>query len=285
MRVGLVGLGLIGGSLGKALLDAGHRVSGWDVDPEVARRAHAQGAVEDLAADPPKLAQAAEVVVLAVPVGAIARVARQVAPGLSETAVVTDVGSVKASVMEAVEAVLPAGVPFVGGHPIAGDDRSGPEAARADLFAGRPVVLCPPTGGPQAERAMAVVSRMWTDVGAQVETMDPRRHDRILAATSHLPHAVSFALAGVVGAAAEEDAAALRLSAGGLRDMLRIAGSSPALWRDVFLHNQGPLLDLVGRYQEELLRLRRRIESGDAEGLLRFLEAAADRRRWLTASP
>ncbi len=279
MRVAIVGLGLIGSSLGRALRARGHEVVGWDLEEGVRRRARQLGAVAKVVGQPSAVAQGAEVVVLAVPVGAMGRAAAEIAGGLGPETTLTDVGSVKQSVIAEVQAVLPRGVIFIPGHPIAGDAHSGPEAARPDLFHGCVAVLCPPRGeGPEAE-GFERVRRMWEEVGARVLTLDPAQHDRALAVTSHLPHAVSYALAAAVGAAAEDDDRILGLSAGGLRDTLRIAGSSPLMWRDIFLHNSEPVLQQITRYQEALEELRRLIEAGDRDGLLLFLHAASMQQR------
>lgn len=265
MKVGIVGLGLVGGSLGAALKAAGHAVTGFDADPEVARRAVDLGLVDTLAASPEAAGAGAEVVFLAVPVGAMVAAARALAPGLAPGTVVTDTGSTKARLVEGLPAVLPEGVAYVPGHPIAGSEASGPEAARADLFAGRITVLC--AEGPLADR----VAGLWRDAGSQVIYLPAADHDMALARTSHLPHLVSFALAHAT------DCAEPMLAGDGLRDMLRLAGSDPVMWRDVLVHNRDGVLEALGAFEVALAEARRLVETGDAEALLRWLEAARAR--------
>ena len=262
MNVAVVGLGLVGGSLGAALKAAGHRVTGHDADPEVRARALAAGLVDRVVEAPEAVGAAAEVVFLAVPVGAMVAAARAVAPGLNPGTVVTDTGSTKARLVAELPGALPEGVAYVPGHPIAGSDQSGPDAARADLFAGRVTVLC--AEGPLAD----LVAGLWRDAGSRVVFLPAGDHDTALARTSHLPHLVSFALAHAAECA-EPD-----LAGDGLRDMLRLAGSDPVMWRDVFVSNREAVLDALGVFEAALAELRRLVDEGDPEAILAWLEAA-----------
>lgn len=260
MRVGLVGCGLVGGSLGLALRARGAVVVGQDGDPRHAERALELGIVDEIGA-----VASADVVVLAVPVRSIPACARALGP---VAGVVTDVGSTKAAVVGGGEAVF--GGRFVGGHPMAGSERSGPDAADARLFEGRRVILTP-TARTEPE-ALARVAAMWREVGAIIVEMDAERHDRILAAVSHLPHAVAYALAGALGALGAESFRGL--AGGGLTDTTRIAATPAPMWIDVFLENKGPLLEALDAFAGELGALRAAIERDDAAAIAAIIEGA-----------
>jgi prephenate dehydrogenase len=260
VNVGLVGLGHIGGSLGLALRARGARVVGRDRDAAVAERARGLGIVDEVGE-----VGGADVVVLAVPVLAIPACAAELHIG-GET-VVTDVGSTKRSVVAGCEALF--GGRFVGGHPMAGSERAGPEAADAKLFTGRRVLLTP-TARTDA-RAVAAVTEMWRSVGAEVLALDAARHDRMIAAVSHLPHAVAYALVGALAGMADE----LRgLSGGGFVDTTRIASTPAPMWVDVFIDNRDMLLELIDRFSDRLGALRAAIAAGDAAELGRTIDEA-----------
>jgi prephenate dehydrogenase len=270
MKVCVVGCGLIGGSLGLALRAQGATVVGQDRDRAAADRALELG-VLDAIGD----AAGAEIAVLAVPVRSIPACA-QALTGLGAAAVVTDVGSTKAAVVRGGEAAF--GGRFVGGHPVAGSERAGPDAADARLFAGRRVILTPT---PRTEpAALARVAAMWRSVGAAIVEMDAERHDRVLAAVSHLPHAVAYALAGALGALGAESFRGL--AGGGLADTTRIAATPAPMWVDVFLENRGPLLEALDAFAGELAALRGAIERGDGAAIAALIaEARAARARIL----
>jgi cyclohexadieny/prephenate dehydrogenase len=206
----------------------------------------------------------ADLVVLCVPVGAMGDAAAELAPDLPADAVVTDVGSCKASVAAALAAVLPPGTAIVPAHPVAGTERSGPEAGFAELFRGRWCILTPPQGTDAA--AVERVSAFWRRLGAEVAVMTPERHDRVLAVTSHLPHLIAYT---IVGTAQDlEDVGqgeVITYSAGGFRDFTRIAASDPTMWRDVFLANRDAVLDVLQRFTEDLSHLQRAIRRGDGD--------------------
>ena len=215
-------------------------------------------------------------VVLAVPVGAMAGAAASLAPCLTDRTVVTDVGSVKAAVMDAVGAALPHPDRFVPGHPIAGRERAGAAAADADLFEGALVVLTP---SPRTDPACATLVRaLWSGVGGRVLTMDAPEHDRIFAAVSHLPHVVAYALVGALLDLEANQGPLVRYSGGGLRDFTRVAQSDPTMWRDICLANREPLLEALARFRDALARLEALIVAGDGGGLYRALARVREAR-------
>jgi prephenate dehydrogenase len=279
-RAALVGTGGIGGSLFLALRQAGAIASavGFDRSTEAAERARARGIVDAVAATAAEAVRGADLVVLAVPVRATAEVCEAIAPSVAAapSVLVTDVGSTKAEVLAAVERALPFPERFVGGHPMAGSERSGPDAADAALFRGRRCLVVP-SARARAE-AVAECRALWERAGAQVELMDAARHDEAVALVSHLPHVAAFALAAAVGDAA----AAEGLSGGGFVDTTRIAASDPVMWRDIFLSNAGPVLAAIERLDGELSGLRRAIARGDGAAIEAIIERArAGRRRVL----
>ena len=275
--VAIVGTGMIGTSLGLALKRAGaaREIVGVDAARDVARAARARGALDRVAASTADLG-ACDVIVVAVPVGALGGVLASLRPR-KDTAVVTDVGSVKGAVLEAARAALGGDVAnFVPGHPIAGSHESGPGAARADRFDGCRVVLTPDERTDDA--ALRRVEKLWVAAGAgAVTVMEAAAHDRVFAYTSHLPHAVAYALIGGLLARADADRL-FACTAGGLRDFTRIAASDPVMWRDVFLANTGSVLEAMDDFSAGLARLRGHIARGDGAALRDFLAAAAARR-------
>lgn len=270
----VIGVGLIGGSFSLALKAAGvvGRVVGVDQDVDNLAVALQRGVIDEIA---PSLAAGvleANVVFVAVPVGSVTRVVAQAAPFLAPGAVVTDGGSVKNELVQACERLMPAGVQFVGGHPIAGTEHSGAAAAFATLYQGRRCILTPTLKTDAA--ALELVSSLWHAAGSQVECMDAATHDRVFAAVSHLPHMVAYALVHAVAGSAEEEENILAFSAGGFRDFTRIASSDPVMWRDIALMNRGALLEMLDRYHTEFTALRQRIASGDGPWLEEFFKTS-----------
>jgi cyclohexadieny/prephenate dehydrogenase len=265
--VAVIGVGLIGSSIARAAAASGAagRIVLYDRDAAALARAAELG-LGRACASPAEAVAEADLVMLCVPVGANAAVAEAIAPVLKPGATVSDVGSVKSAVVADVAPHLPEGVHFVPGHPVAGTEFSGPDAGFATLFRRRWHILTPPPGtDPQAvERVRA----FWEAFGAYVEIMSPEHHDLVLAITSHLPHLIAY---NIVGTAAElEDSLrseVLKFSAGGFRDFTRIAASDPTMWRDVFLHNKDAVLEMLGRFNEDLTALQRMIRRGDGQGL------------------
>lgn len=272
-----MGVGLVGGSLAWSVKARGlaEEVIGVECDRASALRAVERGIVDRVAtlADG---ASGADLVVLAVPVGRLEAVARETAPLLKGSAtVVTDVGSVKAPVVTKLEPLFGR---FVGGHPMAGSERSGVEAASSTLFE-RAQCVVTPTALTDSD-ALDLVERMWRWVGASVVRMDPGVHDELVAAVSHLPHLAAVSLVNT--AAGSGDGRALAVAGGGFRDATRIAGGSPELWRDICLMNQGPVLKVLADYTGEVNRLRDLVARGDGPGLLEALTRARKTRERLT---
>lgn len=267
-RVALIGLGLIAGSMALAMRESGlaGRVVGYarsDETRDVAREIGLVDEVTDSAAD---AVAGADLVVLAVPVGAMGPVAAEIAPHLAPGAILTDVGSVKQSVIEAVAPHVPAGVHFIPGHPLAGTEHSGPRSGFPSLFRNRWWLLTPlPNSDPAA---VARLTELVRALGANVETMEPAHHDLVLAVTSHAPHLIAYTMVGVADHLRRvTDDEVIKYSAAGFRDFTRIAASDPTMWRDVFLHNREATLDILGRFAEELFVLQRAIRMGDGQHL------------------
>lgn len=265
MIVGLVGTGLIGSSIGLALKGK-RRVLGFD--PANAAAAHARGAIDVVCDSAGAVVRQADLVIFAVPVGAIEVLVRELEADFAARpdVVLTDVGSTKISVMRAF-AHISNPARFVGGHPIAGTEKSGPAAASATLFAGKTCILTPAADSGAYEK----VRELWQELGARVVKLDAGEHDRILAHTSHLPHVVAFALA----AALSDPSLALEgLAAGGFLDTTRIAASDPIMWRDIFVANRGAIERAIETFDRQLYELRRAIAGGDGEALVALIEKA-----------
>jgi cyclohexadieny/prephenate dehydrogenase len=280
--IAIIGVGLIGASIARAAAETGAAgsISLYDSAPAARARLRdlAIGAVFDDAA---AAVASADLVVLAVPVGAMGAAMEAVAAGLKPGAVVTDVGSVKAAVIEAVRPHLPADALFVPGHPLAGTEHSGPDAGFATLFKGRWHVLTP-LADARPDYAVAVdkLAAFWRALGANVELMAPERHDVVLAVVSHLPHLIAFnivAMAEDLESVTESEV--VKYSASGFRDFTRIAASDPTMWRDVFLNNREAVLEVLGRFSEDLAALQRAIRWGDGDTLYGLFDRARRMRR------
>jgi prephenate dehydrogenase len=261
----IVGVGLLGGSIALACRQkklAG-RIVGYDPSADALRRAAERGMLDEATDDVCRAVARASLVVFCVPVDRIAEVVGACAEACRPGTLLTDVGSTKTAIVRRLAGRLPPGVNFVGGHPLAGSEKAGPDHARADLFEGRLVVLTP-LGDPPA--AVSAVGAFWKALGARVETMSPEQHDEALAVTSHLPHLVASVLAGVLPLEWK------RLTATGFRDTTRLAAGSPELWRAIFLCNQPALLAAVGDFQAHLERFRDALAKGDGERLRLLLE-------------
>lgn len=277
-RMTVAGVGLIGGSLALAARAAGlvGEVVGLGRGAENLRTAVARGIIDRYSHDPAEAARDADLLVLAVPVRACAAVAAACAPALRPGAVVTDVASVKAPVVAAVEAVLPAGLAFVGAHPIAGTEAAGAAAAFAGVFRGRRCVLTPSARSTPA--AVAAVRALWEAAGMRVEEMPAARHDAIVAWTSHLPHALAFSL---VGALLDADPGLARWAGPSLLDGTRVAASGPAMWTDIFLVNAAAVEAALAGFTRALGELRAAIAAQDEARLAALLaRAQAARRAW-----
>jgi cyclohexadieny/prephenate dehydrogenase len=279
-KVALIGIGLVGASLAYAMRRAelAAHIAGYAPHEETRARARALGFADSLPADPVACAKDADLVVLAAPVGAFAGIAQAIGPHLKPGAIVTDVGSVKLAVIRDVGPHMPKGVHFIPGHPIAGTEQSGPDAGFAELFDGRWCILTPPEGTDEA--ALARLSEFWRRCGSEVEIMDAKHHDLVLAITSHVPHLIAY---NIVGTAADLETVTqgevIKYSAGGFRDFTRIAASDPTMWRDVFLNNKDAVLEMLGRFNEDLSALARAIRWGDGDALFNLFTRTRDIRR------
>ncbi|MBM3554775.1 MAG: prephenate/arogenate dehydrogenase family protein [Alphaproteobacteria bacterium] len=267
-RLALIGVGQIGASLASAARKFGlaGEIVGSDLSPEVRKRALELGLARAMHESPAAAVAGADCVMLCSPLGTYKAIVEGMAASLAPGAILTDVGSVKGCVFTDIGALVPPGVHLIPGHPVAGTEKSGPDAANPDLFAGRWAILTPPPGVDPG--ALERLKAFWAGLGSLVEIMDAARHDLTLAITSHLPHLIAYT---IVGTAAEletvTEADVIRYSAGGFRDFTRIAASDPVMWRDVFLDNREAVLEMLGRFNEDLTALQRAIRYGDGKTL------------------
>ena len=279
-RLALIGMGLIGSSLARVSRRKGLAREIVASDISAAVRVKVEDlALADLVVETAAAAVVgADLVILCAPAGAMGTIARDIAPYLEPGAILSDVGSVKASMIKAVAPHLPATVHFVPAHPVAGTEQSGPEAGFSTLFLNRWSILTPPEGtGP---KSVARVAAFWTGAGANVEIMQPAHHDLVLAITSHVPHLIAY---NIVGTAADLEevtrSEVIKFSAGGFRDFTRIAASDPTMWRDIFLNNKDAVLEMLGRFNEDLSALQRMIRNSDGDGLFELFSRTRAIRR------
>ncbi len=267
-RVTLIGLGLVGSSLGWVLKKqhlAGEIV-GFDAKPAVRAKALELGFIDRAEADIGKSVADSDLVVIAVPMLAIKPVAAAIAAHLKRGAIVTDVGSCKTRARDDMVAALPSHAHIVPGHPVAGTEHSGPESGFAELFDGRWCILTPPEG--TDAKAVRAVRNLWRRAGMNVEIMDAKHHDLVLAITSHLPHLIAYTIVGTAtDLETDMKREVIKFSAGGFRDFTRIAASDPVMWRDVFLTNKDAVIELLGRFNEDLSELQRAVRRGDGDKL------------------
>ncbi|MDA3888460.1 MAG: prephenate/arogenate dehydrogenase family protein [Allgaiera sp.] len=270
-RVALIGLGLIASSMAHAMREAGlaGHIAGHAKSAESRAIAEEIGLCDSIHATAAEAVQGADLVVLAVPVGAMAAVAAEIGPHLLPGATVTDVGSVKQAVIEAVGPEIPEGVHFIPGHPVAGTEHSGPRSGFAALFRNRWWLLTPL---PDADAGATTRLRQLIEgMGAHVDEMDAPHHDLVLAVTSHAPHLIAYTMVGVADDLGRvTDSEVIRYCAAGFRDFTRIAASDPTMWRDVFLTNKDATLEILGRFTEELFALQRAIRTGDGQHLFDY---------------
>ncbi|WP_090706384.1 MULTISPECIES: prephenate/arogenate dehydrogenase family protein [unclassified Beijerinckia] len=267
-RITIVGVGLIGSSIARVARDrhlARHIVA-CDSDKAVRERVVELKIADEVIEDVAQACADSDFVVLCAPVGANAAIAAAIAKVLKPGAIVSDVGSVKQAVVDAIAPQLPKGVHFVPAHPVAGTEYSGPDSGFSTLFINRWCILTPPEG--EDETAIDKVRRFWEACGANVEVMSPLHHDLVLAITSHVPHLIAY---NIVRTADDLESVTqsevIKFSAGGFRDFTRIAASDPTMWRDVFLNNKQAVLEMLGRFQEDLASLQRMIRWDDGQGL------------------
>jgi cyclohexadieny/prephenate dehydrogenase len=279
-KVALIGLGLIASSMCHAIRRAGlaRQIVGYARSAETRATAR-EIALCDLVTDTAVEAVAdADLVVLCVPVGAMEDVASAIGPHLKPGATLSDVGSVKRAVIDAVAPFVPEGVHFIPAHPLAGTEHSGPRSGFAELFDNRFCILAPVAGTDPA--AVARLADLWRGMGSNVDEMDADHHDLVLAVTSHTPHLIAYTMVGVADELRRvTDSEVIKYSAAGFRDFTRIAASDPTMWRDVFLHNKEATLDILGRFTEELFALQRAIRLGDGDHLHAYFTRTRSIRR------
>jgi cyclohexadieny/prephenate dehydrogenase len=279
-RLALIGVGLIGSSIARAARAQGavRSIVATARSAATRRRVAELGIADQVVETSADAVEGADLVILCVPVGACGAIAAEIAGRLAPGATVSDVGSVKGAVVRDVSPHLPAGVHFVPAHPVAGTEHSGPDAGFAELFVNRWCILTPPPGFDA--NAVERLAAFWRLLGANVETMTAEHHDLVLGITSHLPHLIAYT---IVGTAEERGqvtrSEVLQFSAGGFRDFTRIAASDPTMWRDVFLANKDAVLEMLGRFNEDLATLTRAIRRGDGDTLFeQFTRTRAIRR-------
>jgi cyclohexadieny/prephenate dehydrogenase len=287
-KLAVIGCGLIGSSVIRAAKAAGvaGEIAVADASAKTRERVQALGLADQVTADVAEAVRDADLVLLAVPVLAMGEAARAAAPALKPGATLTDVGSVKASVAEALAAAAPKGVFVIPGHPIAGTEQSGPDAGFAELFRNRWVILTPQKRDDEGYLdAVQRLADFWKALGASVERMDEKHHDLVLAVTSHLPHLIAY---NIVGTAADLEevtrAEVMKYSAGGFRDFTRIAASDPTMWRDIFVANRDAVLEILGRFTEDLQALSRAIRWGEADKLFDLFSRTREIRRGVIAA-
>jgi cyclohexadieny/prephenate dehydrogenase len=267
-RLAIVGLGLIGSSIARAAKRQGLAgvIVGSDESESVRDCARKIGFCDEVANDSADAVRQADVTILCVPVGANAAVLRNIGPHLRKGSIVSDVGSVKSAVVTLLGPLIPPGVSLVPAHPVAGTERSGPEAGFETLFQNRWCIVTPPEGCDEA--AVNLIIALWRGMGSNVEVMTPLHHDLVLAITSHVPHLIAYTIVGTASDLEEvTQSEVIKFSAGGFRDFTRIAASDPTMWRDVFLNNKDAVLEMLGRFNEDLAALQRMIRWGDGVGL------------------
>ncbi len=279
-RLALIGTGLIGSSIARAARAKGavREIVATARSPQTRRRVAELGLADRVVESNAAAVAGADLVILCIPVGACGAVAAEIAPHLAPGATVSDVGSVKGTIVRDVAPHLPPSVHFVPAHPVAGTEHSGPDAGFASLFVDRWCILTPPDGTDAA--AVERLAAFWRLLGAKVETMPAAHHDLVLAITSHLPHLIAYTIVGTADELAEVTRSeVLKFSAGGFRDFTRIAASDPTMWRDVFLANKDAVLEMLGTFNEDLAQLTRAIRRGDGEALFdHFTRTRAIRR-------
>lgn len=282
-RVAIIGLGLIGGSIGLALREdaLGIVTTGYDSDPAVRVRARERGLADIVCDDPGEAVRGADLVILCVPVGAMRDAAAAIAQDLSPSCVISDVGSSKRTITDALLDALP-GFEIIPAHPVAGTEHSGPDAGFATLFRQRWCIITPPPGANPAR--VAELIDFWESMGAMVETMDADHHDRVLAVTSHIPHLIAYT---IVGTASDLETVTrsevIKYSAGGFRDFTRIAASDPTMWRDVFLHNRDAVLEMLDVFLTDLALMREAIKAGDGDTMFDLFTRTRAIRRSIVA--
>jgi len=284
-KIAIIGLGLIGSSIGHAAKRGklAGAVVGFDASDDVRARSAKLGFTDAIAATAQDAVKDADLVILATPVGAYKSLAEGIAPHLKPGAILSDTGSVKGAVARDVTPFVPKTVQFIPAHPITGTEFSGPEAGFASLFNGRWTILTPLPGAD--EKAVATLKKFWEGLGAQVDVMEIAHHDLVLAMTSHVPHLIAYNIVGTAHDLEQvTEGEVIKYSASGFRDFTRIAASDPTMWRDVFLNNREAVLEVLGRFNEDLSRLQRWVRDGNGQALFDlFTQTRAIRRGIISA--
>ncbi len=284
-KVAILGLGLIGSSLCHAMREhklAGH-ISGFAKSAATRATAREIGLCDSVHETSAEAVAHADLIILCVPVGACAALLADISLSLQPGAMVTDVGSVKGAIIRECQPHIPTGVHFIPGHPIAGTEQSGPRSGFSSLFENRWCILTPVAGSDAT--MVAKLEAFWKGVGSNVEIMDAEHHDLVLAITSHLPHLIAYTtVATAADLESVTDSEVIKYSASGFRDFTRIAASDPTMWRDVFLNNKDAVLEMLGRFSEELSVLQRAVRWGDGETLFNLFSRAREARRKIIAA-
>ncbi len=279
-RIAIIGFGLIGSSLARAVRahELVETIVACDASEEARATITRLKIADMVTGDPAEAVKDCDLVVIAAPLGVYATIAAAIAPALKSGAIVSDVGSVKAPVVRDLPGLLPKHAILVPGHPIAGTENSGPASGFETLFEGRWFIMTPPPGTDQA--AVDKVAALWKGCGSLIETMDAAHHDKVLGITSHLPHLIAYTIVGTA-ANLEEDAQSevIKFSASGFRDFTRIAASDPTMWRDVFLNNREAVLEMLQRFTEDLTALQRAIRRGEGDTLFDLFSKTREIRR------
>ncbi|MEI6126365.1 MAG: prephenate dehydrogenase/arogenate dehydrogenase family protein [Pseudomonadota bacterium] len=283
-HIAIAGLGLIGGSLARDIKDKGlaDKITGYGRNAERMKKARALGIVDECFVGFDTGLDDADLVIIGTPVGMIEPTAKEMAPHLRPGTIVTDVGSVKAAIVEALEPQMPHGVCFIGGHPISGAENSGFEAALSGLFANRVCVLTPTDGSNQ--QALARLKLFWERIGSRVVLMDKNTHDRIFAGISHLPHMVAFSLVNALVDMEDFEKQILEYSAGGFKDFTRIAASDPVMWRDIALMNRDNILSALGFFETSLAALKGALIEEDEKKIEELFRKSRDTRQRICMS-
>ncbi len=284
-KVAVLGLGLIGSSLchGMREHNLAKVIAGHARSAETRQTALELGFVDEVHKKAMDTIKGADLVILCVPVGACGALAAEIGPHLKVGAILTDVGSVKGAIVRDCGPHVPQGVHFIPGHPIAGTEQSGPRSGFAALFHGRWCILTPTPGSD--EQAVAKLTQFWQALGSLVDIMDAEHHDLVLAITSHLPHLIAYTtVATAADLESVTNSEVIKYSASGFRDFTRIAASDPTMWRDVFLNNKDAVLEMLGRFSEELAVLQRAVRWGDGETLFNLFTRAREVRRGIIAA-
>lgn len=279
-KLALIGLGLIGSSLARAVKAAGlsAHIAAYDASAQVRARVRELGLADTVAETLQDAVSGADLIILCTPMGTFAQIGPDIAPFLKAGAIVSDVGSVKGAALDALRPVLPPHVSLVPAHPVAGTENSGPDAGFAHLFRNRWCILTPAEG--TSKDVVDRVGHFWRQLGSNVEVMDAAHHDLVLAVTSHIPHLIAYTIVGTASDLEEvTKSEVIKFSAGGFRDFTRIAASDPTMWRDVFLTNREAVLRILQQFNEDLTALQRAIRWGDGDTLFNLFSHTRDIRR------